>query len=246
LYSGIKRRMNMLAGRFFLIAGLCLALIFSTGCTDNTKLNEVEKRQKDILAKLSVIEENQEKILKFFQPKKPIDVDRVQDIPIGSSPVKGNRKALVTIVEFSDFQCPYCSRLQPTLREVLKAYPKEVKLVFKDFPLSFHKQAKNAAKAARAAGEQGKYWEMHDLIFENYNKLTEEMFSDFAVQLGLDMKTFTADYTGTKYDSLIQDDMALGQKVGVRGTPTLFLNGKRMASRSFNDFKGEIDNVLKK
>lgn len=235
----------MLAGRFVVIAASCLALMFGTGCADSTKLQDVEKRQKDILAKLSVIEENQEKILKFFEPKQPIAGDRVQDIPIGSSPVKGQGDAPVTIVEFSDFQCPYCSRLQPTLREVLRAYPKEVKLVFKDFPLSFHKQARNAAKAARAAGEQGKYWEMHDLIFDNYNKLTEEMFSGFAAQLGLDMKTFTADYSGTKYDRLIQEDIALGQKVGVRGTPTLFLNGKRMSGRSFSDFKGEIDNVLK-
>ncbi len=152
----------------------------------------------------------------------------------------------MTIVEFSDFQCPYCSRLQPILREVLKTYPKEVKLVFKDFPLSFHKQAKNAAKAARASGEQGKYWEMHDLIFANYDKLTEEMFTEFASQLGLDTKKFTADYSGTKYDGLIKDDMSLGQRVGVRGTPTLFLNGKRMSNRSFDDFKIAIDTILKK
>jgi protein-disulfide isomerase len=236
----------MRAGKSLLITASWLVLFFITGCADSSKLNELEKTQKDILAKLSVIEGNQEKILKFFQPRKPVNVDRVQNIPVGSSPVKGDPNAPVTIVEFSDFQCPYCSRLQPTLREVLKAYPKEVKLIFKDFPLSFHKQAKNAAKAARASGEQGKYWEMHDLIFANYEKLTEEMFSEFATQLGLDMKKFTADYNSTKYDSLIQDDMALGQRVGVRGTPTLFLNGKRMASRSFNDFKEEINNVLKK
>lgn len=236
----------MKAGRFFVVTAACLALIFGAGCADNSKLNEVEKKQKDILARLSVIEDKQEKILKFFQPKRPVDVDRVQDIPVGSSPVKGDPNAPVTIVEFSDFQCPYCSRLQPTLSEVLEAYPKEVRLVFKDFPLSFHKQARNAAKAARAAGEQGKYWEMHDLIFENYNKLTEEMFSDFAAQLGLDMKAFSADYASTKYDRLIQEDMILGQKVGVQGTPTLFLNGKKMSERSFLDFQREIDNILKK
>ncbi|MEF9438462.1 MAG: DsbA family protein, partial [Candidatus Mariimomonas ferrooxydans] len=80
------------------------------------------------------------------------------------------------MVEFSDFQCPYCVGLQPTLKKVLEAYPEEVKLVYKHFPLAFHAQARNAAKASQAAEEQGKFWEMHDLIFENYNTLTEEKF----------------------------------------------------------------------
>lgn len=229
----------------FLLLAVLLVPFIIAGCSDTNKLNEIEKSQKDILTKLAALEENQEKILKFFKPREAADVDKVHDIPLGSSYIKGDKNAPVTIVEFSDFQCPYCSRLQPVLREVLEAYPKEVKLVFKDFPLSFHKQAKNAAKAARAAGEQGKYWEMHDLIFEQYNKLTDDSFKGFAEELGLDMAKFTADFNSTKYDSLIQEDMNLGQKVGVRGTPTLFLNGKRMSRRSFNDFKQSIDEILK-
>lgn len=235
--------------RLFLLLALLLLPFFIAGCTDTNKLNEIDKSQKEILTKLAALEKNQEKILKSYkpQPKQPaVDVNKVHNIPVGSSAVKGDRNAPVTIVEFSDFQCPYCSRLQPTLREVLKAYPKEVKLVFKDFPLSFHKQAKNAAKAARAAGEQGKYWEMHDLIFEKYNKLTDDSFKGFAEQLQLDTARFMADFNSTKYDKLIQEDMSLGQRVGVRGTPTLFLNGKRMSRRSFNDFKESIDETLKK
>ena len=150
----------------------------------------------------------------------------------------------MTIFEFSDFQCPYCARLQPTLREVLDAYPGKVKLVFKNFPLAFHKQAKNAAKASHAAGEQGKYWEMHDKIFEKYNKLTEESFAEFAKQLGLDTIKFAADYGSDKYDDQIQQDMQIAAKVGVRGTPTLFINGKLQQGRSFNDFKRTIDGLL--
>jgi protein-disulfide isomerase len=132
------------------------------------------------------------------------------------------------------------------LKEVLKAYPNDVKLVFKDFPLSFHKQAKNAAKAARAAGEQGKYWEMHDLIFENFSKVNEAMFKDFATKLNLDLNKFTADFNSNKYDALIQQDINLGKQAGVTGTPSLFMNGKRMQKRSVEDFKQLIDGYLKK
>jgi protein-disulfide isomerase len=180
-------------------------------------------------------------------PSRPtIDYNKVHNLPIGSSPIKGDKNAPVTIVEFSDFQCPYCSRLQPTLVQVLEAYPKDVKLVFKDFPLSFHKQAKNAAKAARAAGEQGKYWEMHDLIFEKFSTVNEEMFKEFAGKLTLDMNKFNADYSSTKYDQLIQQDINMGRTAGVTGTPSLFLNGKRMQRRSLDDFKAAIDAIIKK
>jgi protein-disulfide isomerase len=180
-------------------------------------------------------------------PSRPtIDYNKVHNLSIGSSPIKGDKNAPVTIVEFSDFQCPYCSRLQPTLVQVLEAYPKDVKLVFKDFPLSFHKQAKNAAKAARAAGEQGKYWEMHDLIFEKFSTVNEEMFKEFAGKLTLDMNKFNADYSSTKYDQLIQQDINMGRTAGVTGTPSLFLNGKRMQRRSLDDFKAAIDAIIKK
>jgi protein-disulfide isomerase len=248
-----------------LIRGLAVLLIFvvplfiscaEKGKVDEAymqKLEEIEKTQKDILAKVESIEKDQKEIAALFkqiktaQPGKPsVDYDKVHNIPVGNSPVRGNPDAPVTIVEFSDFQCPYCSRLQPTLKQVLKEYPDKVKLVFKDFPLSFHKEAKNAAKAAFAAGEQGKYWEMHDLIFENFNKLNEAKFMEFAKTLGLDIDTFTKDYKSTKYDAGIEADMRLGQSVGVRGTPSLFMNGKRMKSRSFEYFKSEIEGYLKK
>ena len=218
------------------------------GCADNSRLEEIEKNQKDILAKLDGLETSIKDMSKAFAPQKrpQIDFNKVQNIPIGSSFFKGNKDAKVAIVEFSDFQCPYCSRLQPTLKEVHKMFPNDVKLVFKDFPLSFHKQAMNASKAARAAGEQGKFWEMHDLIFEKYNSLTEEMFEEFATKLNLDIAKFKADYSSNKYDKLIQEDMNLARKVGVTGTPTLYVNGKRMRGRSINDFKTMVEESLKK
>ena len=230
---------------FFVLNLLC-ALFFVAGCADKNKIDEIEKSQQEILSKLTAITANQEKILKFFQPRQPVDANKVQDIPIGTSPVKGDKNAPVTIVEFSDFQCPYCSKIQPTLKEVLKAYPKEVKLVFKQFPLSFHAQAKNAVKASLAASEQGKFWEMHDLIFENYNTLTLEMFIEFAKRLGLDAGKFASDFSSNKYDNKIQEDMDLAARIGVRGTPTLFINGRMMTGgRDVNDFKGMIGQALK-
>ncbi len=235
---------------------LVMVSVFFIGCADKASFDKVDKSQTEILAKLTAIEEqikivegNQKKILESVNKKggRPtIDYNKVHKIPIGNSPVRGQANAPVTIVEFSDFQCPYCSKLQSTLEAVLKAYPKDVHLVFKDSPLSFQKQAQNAAKAAHAAGEQGKYWEMHDLIFVNYNKLTEAKFEEYANKLGLDKAKFMADFKSAKYDKQIQQDMNLGRQLSVSGTPTLFLNGKRMKQRSLNAFKTTIDGFLKK
>lgn len=234
-----------------LVAILSLVFIM-TGCTDKTALKEVLDNQQeiiesqtDILAKLTALETKVQNVQ--APPSRPqIDYNTVQNLPIDKSVIKGDQAGPVTIVEFSDFQCPYCSRLQPTLKDVMKAYPKGVKLVYKHFPLSFHKQAKNAAKAAESAREQGKFWEMHDLIYENFNKLTDQSYDEFAAKLGLDMAKFKADYASNKYDKLIQDDINLGRKVGVTGTPSLFMNGKRMQGRSLDDFKAGIDKLLKK
>ena len=227
------------------LVALCLiALFIITGCADKETLNEIQNTQKEILAKIT----NIEKQISSFSPRRrpTIDYNKVYTLPTAHSPIKGNKDAPVTVVEFSDFQCPYCSRLQPILQQVLKAYPKEVKLVYKHYPLSFHKQARNATKASMAAGEQGKFWEMHDVIFKNYTKLSEEKFKEFAEQLGLNVEKFTSDYSSTKYDQQIQQDIALGRSVAVTGTPTLFLNGKRMSGRSFEDFKSSIENITKK
>jgi protein-disulfide isomerase len=228
---------------------MLLISMLMLSCSDNKgQLERIEQNQADILAKLKTVEEKIAKIpAQAKAPSRPtVDYNKVHNLPIGSSAVKGKKEAKVTITEFSDFQCPYCSRIQSTLKEVLEAYPNDVKLVFKDFPLSFHKQAKNAAKAARAAGEQGKFWEMHDLIFENFSKVNEVMFKDFATKLNLDMNKFMADYSSNKYDALIQQDINLGRQAQVTGTPSLFMNGKRMQRRSFEDFKQLIDGYLEK
>ncbi len=156
-------------------------------------------------------------------------------IPIGDSPVKGKATAPITIVEFSEFQCPYCARGNNTMDELLKKYPNDVKVVFKHFPLAFHQQAPGASKLAMAAGEQGKFWEMHDLLFQNQKELkgkTDDQLKEWGAglgkQLGLDANKLKADFDKPEFQKQIDADMALGKELAVRGTPHFFVNGERV------------------
>jgi len=177
----------------------------------------------------------------------PEDYTKQHTIEVGSSYVRGKKDAPVTITEFLDFQCPFCARFHPAILEVLKAYPDQVNYVLKNFPLSFHQQARPAAKAAMAAGEQGKYWEMADLLIENHGQLSEDKFKELAKQIGLNVDKFMKDYTekDEEYDNIINDDMRLGQQVDVRGTPTFYINGRKTMSRNLAGYKREIDALLK-
>ena len=174
------------------------------------------------------------------------DYSKVYTIDIAHSPIRGNPKAAVTIVEFVDFQCPFCQRFYPPVQEVLKAYPKEVNYILKNFPLSFHPQARPAAKAAFAAGEQGKYWEMVDLLLQNAASLSEEKFQELAQQLKLNVDKFLKDYKekDAKWEELINKDMSLGGQVDVRGTPTFYINGRKTLARDLNAFKAEIEKIF--
>jgi len=127
---------------------------------------------------------------------------------------------------------------------VLEKYPKDVKLVVKHFPLKFHKFARKAATAAVAAGRQGKFWEYHDLIFQNFNRLNDGRFVEFAKKLGLDMAQFERDRADKSIQAEIGRDVRDGQRAGVRGTPTIFINGKRLQNRSLQGFQQLIDREL--
>jgi len=131
--------------------------------------------------------------------------------------------------------------------EVLKAYPNDVKQVFKQFPLvQIHPQAMNAAKASVAAHKQGKFKEMHDILFKNSRKLQPEDLKKYAAEIGLNVAKFEKDMESPEIAKQIDEDMALAQAVGVRGTPTLFVGGKRLMNRSMEGFKAMIDPALKK
>jgi protein-disulfide isomerase len=166
-----------------------------------------------------------DKLVGHGKRKQALDA-KVRALPIAGSPTLGPDTASVTIVEFSDFECPFCSRVGGPLKQVVHHYQGQVKLVFKNFPLNIHKSAQLAAEAAMAAGEQGRFWEMHDALFQNQKALSREDIEAFAEGLGLDMARFKAALDGKTFRDEVAADMKLGNQVGVRGTPTVFINGR--------------------
>jgi len=175
-----------------------------------------------------------------------VDLAYVQQLPVNNSAVRGAANAPVTITIFSDFQCPYCARLVPTLEKVLDSYPKQVRLVFKQFPLSMHKFAQPAALASIAARNQGKFWELHDKLFANFDQLSEEKIRELAKGVGLDMARYDKDVANPALQNEIAEDIQLGLQSGVRGTPAVYINGRQLKDRSFDGFRQEIDANLKK
>jgi protein-disulfide isomerase len=143
-------------------------------------------------------------------------------------PVRGARDAKVTIVLFSDFQCPFCSRVEPTLKRILDENPNDVRVIWKHQPLGMHPQAVPAALAAEAAREQGKFWEMHDKLFENQADLTQAAFDRYAKELRLDLARFKKASESEKARARIQDDQRLGASAGASGTPTMFFNCRQV------------------
>ena len=141
----------------------------------------------------------------------------------------GAKHAKVTIVEFSDFQCPFCRRVIPTVKEIMQKYPKDVELVFVNQPLPFHDNAKGAAKAFLAAHRQGKAWEMHDKMFANQQALAAADLEKYAKEVGLNVAKFKKDMDDPAMDKLIADDQALAGSVGANGTPTFFINGRELS-----------------
>lgn len=169
---------------------------------------------------------------------------------------KGSLEAKVTLTEFSDFQCPACRVAQATVDKIMIEYFGKVKLVFRHFPLDIHPLAKTAAEAAEAAGKQGKFWEMHDLLYSKQadwgdvsKNLSEaqaiEIFKSYAQQLNLNVATFTSDVTSNAYATVIAQDYNDGVTYGVGATPTFFVNQKQIKSPSYEAIKQGIDEALK-
>jgi len=166
-------------------------------------------------------------------------------IEVGNAPVIGPKNAPVTIVEWSDFQCPYCGRVEPTLQQLREEYKGKIRLAWKNQPLSFHPNAMPAAEAAMAAEEQGKFWEFHDALFKQQDKLGPELYDEVAKQIGLDLNRFHASIAAHKHAAQIQADMAAGSAVGADGTPTFFINGKKLVGAlPVDSFKQVIDAEL--
>ena len=179
-------------------------------------------------------------------PQKPAagesDQNTVYKALIEDAPVHGAKNAKVTIVEFSDYQCPFCGRVEPTITQVLKEFPNDVRVAFKELPLPFHNNAHGAAEAALAAKAQGKFWEMHDKMFANPQKLARADLDGYAQEIGLNMSQFKADLDSGKWKAKVDQEQAEGNKIGARGTPSFFVNGKSfVGAQPFEAFKAKID-----
>jgi protein-disulfide isomerase len=171
----------------------------------------------------------------------------VKEVDPGNSPSRGPKNAPLTVVLFSDFQCPFCGRVEPSLTELEKAYPGKVRVVWKNFPLSFHNNAKPAAEASMAANEQGKFWEMHAKLFANQQNLDAASLEKYAKEIGLDMAKFKAAVDSHKFAPQIEADTKQGSSLGVQGTPASFLNGHFInGAQPFDAFKKIADEELAK
>ena len=170
--------------------------------------------------------------------------DQIKSIDVAGSPAKGAAKPTVTIVEWADFECPACAAARSVLDDLVEKHPNDVRLVFKHFPLSIHPNAETAARAAVAAAKQGKFWQMHRLLFENQDRgLDRANIDRVAREAGLDMKQFARDLESEAAADAVARDRKLGEKFELGGTPTLFINGRQF--RAGDDFPGDLDEWVK-
>lgn len=185
-------------------------------------LNLVVKDVKAGMDEKQIIADLQEHAL-----KPPPILDDPVSLNVQGDPVIGPENAKVTIVEFSDFQCPFCAAATVQARTILQRFPNDVRLVFKQFPLDYHTQSFLAAQAAVAAHAQGKFWPMHDKLYSNYKAISAKTILTYAQEIGLDMKKFIDDVDSGKYKQAVENEVKQGENAGVQGTPSFFFNGRR-------------------
>jgi len=207
------------------------------------------KSQVKQLLKNAEVEQAREKYAESLRDKTEVSIllqRPLVQVAYDPARVKGNADAPITIVEFADFQCPFCSKAQPLVNNVLAKYKDKVKLAYLDFPLSqIHQHAEAAAEASRCALEKGKFWQMHDAMFADQSKLDEAALVKMAMGLGLDQKSFESCLKSSKYKEVVQKDLQVGSQAGVNGTPTFFINGEFLSGvQSEADLAKIIDRQL--
>ena len=175
-----------------------------------------------------------------------MDVPRTVVAVTGDDPSAGSATAPVTLVEYSDFQCPFCGRVMPTLKELRTKYGDKVRVVWKDFPLTqIHPQAFVAAQAGNCAREQGKFWEYHDRLFANQQALQPEFLKKYAAEVGLDAAKFNACLDSSKYEARVQESLSTGNRLGITSTPTVYVNGRMVnGAQPIDVFQTIIDDEL--
>ena len=225
-------------------------LVSSAGCDRNAKnLEELKDEHRQILSRLADLEQKIDRLAsRPATAQRPLGPDptRTYNLPVEGSPMKGPADAPITIVEFADYQCPFCARSEGPITQALQAYPTQARFVYKHFPLTAnHPQALPAALAAAAAQKQGKFWEMHEILFANQRALSPEQIDGYAKKIGLDMKRFKADMDSDAVKEQVEADRRLARRAGVRGTPTVFVNGRLLQDRTVDGFRALIDPMLK-
>src|SRR3989344_1952564 len=160
--------------------------------------------------------------------------------------VAGSDNATVTILEYSDFQCPFCGQAEPTIKQILDKYPNDVRVIYKHFPLSqIHPYSEKAAEAAECAADQGKFWEMHDIMFANQNNLYTNSLKQYAKDIGLNTDDFNSCLDSGAMKPLVDNDLRDGGEAGVRGTPAFFGNGRlKSGAQPFRVFDSAVKNAL--
>ena len=217
---------------------LAVSLKDDASCRDSLSVSQFIADALASGASVSDIKENLEPLVASLKPR---------EINIQGRPVYGNERAPVTVVVFADFECPHCRQEAPVLRQAIDQFRGRAKLVYKHFPLGGHVRAKAAAIATVAAMEQGKFWEMHDIVFENQMALEDTDIRKYAQKIGLDMGKFDAAYKVKKGQDLVEADRVEGEKLEISGTPAVFVNGRYMSPYLFGGtITGWIEDALRR
>lgn len=168
------------------------------------------------------------------------------EVKTDGAPFRGASNAPVTVVEFSDFHCPFCRRVQPVLDQLLAKYGDKVRIVYRDYPIDrLHAQARTVAEASRCASEQGKFWEFHDKVFASAPDSSQATLNRFAQEVGMEVAAFEACRAATKYKASVEESIQEGTKLGITGTPTFFINGRVLVgAQPFDAFAKVIDEEL--
>ncbi len=245
---------------YTLLLTLFLLMPAMTVTAEDVTLTLDEEKLRELIKE--VIRENPELlyetinayVVELRQKKQDQDLEsslkgpRAEDEIRSHNPVKGPLKeedAVITIVEYTDFECPYCVRASRTMEELLKKYPENIRLVFKNKPLEMHENAMPAAKAALAAGNQGKFWEYHDRLFDASPKLGQDQLVEIAKDLKLDMERFNRDLISEEIEAQVALDIADAEALGFKGTPSFLINGiKTSGARPLAYFSEIVDRLL--
>lgn len=231
-------------GKWFFVLTQGQVLVFQAGATEPMSRIDVGKE----FDKLTHSAAHEALVLssRSARSMEVLRLEFIQDVATDGLPFKGSEKAPVTIAVFDDYQCPYCAKLEPQLKQILERYPQQVRLVIKQFPLRMHPQAMPAAKAALAAHRQGKFWDMHEKLFQNQNELNEVKIKELAQSLGLDMARFEKDLKDPNIEHQINQDLQNGFQIQVQGTPTVFVNGKLVRRADVRSILEVVESELKR